>query len=100
MTEKIKLIGGPAKTVTWIWLENGQLKVEYYDFSEEAQHFFGNDIAYTLTVTEMEKLYSSSKQNEVSIIPWLTDNFKSYFTIKKWLKEKDVDFYLETESWA
>ena len=45
MTQKIKLDGGPDKTVTWIWLEGGQLKVEYYDYSEPAQKFFGNDIA-------------------------------------------------------
>lgn len=100
MTEKTKLAGGPEKTVTWIWLENGQLKVEYYDFSEEAQRMFGNDIAYTITVTEMDRLYSSSKQNAKLLIQWLADNFQNYFAIKKWLEEMDIDFHLETESWA
>lgn len=100
MTEKTKLAGGPEKTVTWVWLENGQLKVEYYDFSEEAQRMFGNDIAYTITVKEMERLYSSSKQNEDVIIQWLVDNFQNYFAVKKWLEEMDIDFHLETESWA
>ncbi len=57
MTEKIKLAGGPEKTVTWVWLENAQLKVEYYDFSEDAQRMFGNDIAYTITVRDMAKLF-------------------------------------------
>lgn len=100
MTEKTKLAGGPEKTVTWVWLENGQLKVEYYDFSEEVQRMFGNDIAYTITVKEMERLYSSSKQNEDVIIQWLVDNFQNYFAVKKWLEEMDIDFHLETESWA
>ena len=100
MTEKTKLAGGPEKTVTWIWLENGLLKVEYYDFSEDAQKMFGNDIAYTITVTEMEKLYSSSKQNEDLIIRWLTDTFQNYFAIKKWLEELNIGFRVETESWA
>lgn len=100
MTEKTKLAGGPEKTVTWVWLEKGQLKVEYYDFSEEAQRMFGNDIAYTITVKEMERLYSSSKQNEDVIIQWLVDNFQNYFAVKKWLEEMDIDFHLETESWA
>lgn len=100
MTEKIKLTGGPEKTVTWIWLENAQLKVEYYDFSEDAQRIFGNDIAYTLTVTEMDSLYSSSKQNADLLIQWLVDNFHSYFAIKQWLEEMNIDFHLETESWA
>src|SRR6266508_3228974 len=36
--KKEKLSGGPDKTVKWIWLDpaGGQLKVEYYDFSESA----------------------------------------------------------------
>lgn len=37
MTEKIQLNGGPEKSVTWIWLGNGQLMVECYDCSEPAQ---------------------------------------------------------------
>ena len=68
MSEKVKLRGGPEKTVTWIWLENGHLKVEFYDFSELAQSMFGNDIAYTITVSNMETLLRISGQNEASII--------------------------------
>jgi hypothetical protein len=58
MTDKVKLTGGLEKTVTWIWLEERQLKVEYYDFSEDAQDAFGKDIAYILTAYEMNKLCS------------------------------------------
>jgi len=102
MTEKTKLTGGPEKTVTWIWLDpaGGQLNVEYYDFSEEAQRFFGNDIAYTLTVTEMSKLYSDAKQTESLLIQWMTENFKSYFGIKQWLEEHKISFAVEIESHA
>jgi len=97
---KVKLSGGLDKTVTWIWLENGQLKAEYYDFSETAQQLFGNDIAYTITVKEMEKLYSIINQNETSIIPWMEQYFRSYFGIKKWLEENGIDFTVEIEGWA
>jgi len=77
MTEKVKLSGGPEKTVTWIWLDNnGHVKVEYYDFSESAQRLFGNDIA------------------------WMEQYFKSYFGIKKWLEENKIDFSTEVEGWA
>ena len=100
MTEKTKLTGGPEKTVTWIWLEDDRLKVEYYDFSEDAQRIFGNDIAYTLTVNEMTKLFSLSKQNETSLIQWTTESFQSYFGIKQWLEEKRIGFSIERESWA
>jgi hypothetical protein len=103
MTEKIKLTGGLDKTVTWIWLDpktGEQLKVEYYDFSESAQQMFGNDIAYTITVVEMDKLLSLSKQDKTSVIQWLNENFQSYFGIKHWLEENEVEFSLERESWA
>ena len=103
MTEKVKLAGGLEKTVTWIWLEpetGGQLKVEFYDFSETAQRMFGNDIACMITVDEMLKLFSLTKQSETSLIPWMTENFRSYFDIKKWLEENEIAFSIERESWA
>ena len=103
MAEKVKLSGGPQKTVTWIWLDpetGNQLKIEYYDFSETAQRAFGNDIAYTLTVSEMSKLVSTTKQTAASLIPWLAENFKSYFDIKRWLEENGIAFSVEIESWA
>lgn len=100
MTEKVKLAGGPEKTVTWIWLEHGHLKVEYYDFSEPAHEFFGNDIAWTVTVHDMEKLFSTVNQNATSLIPWIEQYFKSYFGIKQWLEENGIDFTIERESRA
>lgn len=100
MTEKIKLNGGPEKTVTWIWLEKGQIKVEFYDFGETAQRMFGNDIAYTITVQEVTKLLLLSKQSEASLLPWIADHFKSYFGIKQWLEENEIPFRIERESWA
>ncbi len=39
MGERTKLAGGLEKTATWVWLDpaDGQLNVEYYDFSSAAQ---------------------------------------------------------------
>ena len=102
-TNKLKLSGGPEKTVTWIWLDpetGGQLKVEFYDFSELAQRMFGNDIAYTITVAEMDKLFALAKQDETSIIHWMAEKFQSYFDIKRWLEENEIKFSFEMESWA
>jgi hypothetical protein len=100
MTEKFKLTGGPDQAVTWIWLEDGLLKVEYYDFSQEAHTFFGNDIAWTITVHDMNKLYSTVNKDEASLIAWMERCFKSYFDIKHWLEENGIDFNIERESWA
>lgn len=101
--KKTKLSGGPDKTVTWVWLDpktGGQLKVEYYDFSESAQRLFGNDIAYTITIQEMDKLYFTVHQKENTIIPWMEQYFKSYFGIKKWLEENGIKFSVEIDGWA
>lgn len=102
MEEKLKLSGGPQKTVTWIWLESGQLKVELYDFSELAQSMFGNDIAYTLSVPEIEvkKMYSLTEQNEGSLLDWISRTFTGYFEIKSWLDENGIEYTKETESWT
>jgi hypothetical protein len=100
MTEKFKLAGGPDKSVSWIWLEGNKLKVEYYDFSEPAHKFFGNDIAWTLTVDDMEKLFATVNQDEPSLIPWMEQYFKSYFDVKQWLEENGIEFSVERESWA
>jgi hypothetical protein len=101
MVEKIQLNGGPDNSVTWIWLDPaGQLKVEYYDFSEPAQKFFGNDIAWTITVNDMDKLYGTIHQNAATLISWMERYFKSYFGIKQWLEEHEIDFSIERESWA
>ncbi|MBL8062195.1 MAG: hypothetical protein JNK32_04200 [Anaerolineales bacterium] len=103
MTDKVKLTGGLEKTVTWLWLDpetGGRLKVEYYDFSEDAQRMFGNDIAYTITVREMAKLFSTVGKDEVSLIPWIVEYFKSYFGIKQWLEENKIAFDVEIESHA
>ena len=101
MPQKIKLSGGPEKTVTWIWLDmNGQIKVEFYDFSETAHRMFGNDIAYTLTVGEMDKLFSAASKDGTSVIGWMAENFQNYFVIRHWLEENEIGFSVERESWA
>jgi|SRR5215211_3427726 len=104
MTAKVKLVGGLDKTVTWIWLDpaGGQLKIEYYKFSEPAQKFFGDDIAYTLSIpeTEMKRLYSLTKQGENSRMDWASKTFGSYFEIKRWLDENRIESTREMESWA
>jgi hypothetical protein len=100
MAEKTRLAGGPEKTVTWIWFEDGQFKVEFYDFSDLAQQVFGNDIAYTLTVQDISKLFSVTAQNEGWLMSWIAERFTSYFDIKRWLEEKEVEFSVEIDSRA
>jgi hypothetical protein len=103
MADKVKLQGGPEKTVTWIWLDpetGGRLNVEFCDFSELAKSMFGNDIAYVLTVHDMTRLYSFTNQDKRSLIRWMCENFQSYFDIKQWLEENGIEFHREVDPWA
>jgi hypothetical protein len=100
MGERTKLAGELEKTTSWVWVEAGCLRVEFYDFRELAQGMFGNDIAYTLTVHEIPKLFWLTKHDETSLIDWLATSFKSHFGIKRWLEENQIAFSVEIESWA
>ena len=101
MSQKIKLSAGPGKTAIWIWLAtNGQIKVEFYDFSQTAQRMFGNDIACTITVGEIDKLFSAARKDGTSVIRWMAENFQSYFGVRRWLEENEIGFSVERESWA
>ena len=61
---------------------------------------FGNDIAYKITVNEVDQLFLAAKQNGTSIIPWMAGKFQSYFGIKSWLDENKIAYSVEIESWA
>ena len=95
--EKIKITSDPDKTITWIWLENEQLKMEYYDFSGLAYYMFGNNIVYSLTVEETERLYLLTKRDEASVLRWLLDNFVNFFGVKRWLEDNRVAFDVKVE---
>jgi hypothetical protein len=61
---------------------------------------FGNDFAYTLSIAqnEMKKLYSVTKQDENSLIDWISKTFRSYFEIRRWLDDNRIEYTKETES--
>ena len=95
--EKIKITSDPDKTITWIWLEGEQLKMEYYDFSGLAYYLFGNNVVYSLKVEEMERLFFLTKRDEDSLLRWLLDNFESFFGMKRWLQDNKVAFSVQVE---
>ena len=89
-TERIRLSGGPDKTVTWAWLEDdGSLVVEYYDHSEEAHQWLGNDVAYILTIPPEEA-------GRV-LLTLLSERFASYFEVKPWLEERGISYEKRVE---
>jgi hypothetical protein len=48
----------------------------------------------------MDKVFSTTQQDQTSIIPWMAEKFQSYFGIKKWLEKNEFGFDKEIDSWA
>lgn len=97
MIGKVTLTDGTNKTLTWSWLEDDMLTIEYYDFSELAYYIFGNNVVYTLTVSETERLLFLTKRDQESLTKWLSDNFQNFFGVKRWLEDNKVSFCLQIE---
>jgi hypothetical protein len=89
-TERIRLSGGPEKTVTWAWQEDdGSLVIEYFDHSEEAHQWLGNDVAYILTIPADEATRV--------LLTLLSERFASYFDVKAWLEAQEIPFTKRVE---
>lgn len=106
-----KLTGGLKKTTSWARLkEDGSLEVETFDFSDDAQGSFGNDVAFLVTVaTEhlpdlLGHLQWQGKYPGEGSQAWLLDaiqqRFTSYFEFKEWLERQAIPFQTKFDSWA
>lgn len=85
--------------------------VDYYDYSEEAHRWFGNDVAYLLTIAseqaqriqalllENEDL-PASETPEGLLLQRLKERFASYFEIRQWLDENDILYEKTFDSFA
>lgn len=97
--ERTRLRGGPERTATWVWIESGSLMVEFYDYSDVAERFMGNDVAIVLQV-DLERAMAASGQSEATLCPWLDAEFDHYFPLKAWLDGAGVPYHKEFETWA
>jgi hypothetical protein len=109
----VRLKSGLPSTATWVRLAlDGTLTVEWYDYSEQAQRTFGNDVAFLLTIQPSEtlKLWSlllDAQERPATYLPealvflqQLQDRFDDYFAIKQWLDENSISYYKTFDSWA
>ena len=107
----MRLAGGPDGSASSVWLDaDGNLKVEYYDFSSEAHAFFGNDIAYVLTIGRKGKSRvldllapgcdPLAADADARLLSLLAGRFDGYFELKKWLEENGVPFEKFVDTWA
>jgi hypothetical protein len=100
--ERIRLEGGLDRTASWAYMdEQGRLVVECFDFSEDAHDYFGNDVAFTLTVDAeskaslLERLGGTAEDDvglDESILRALAGRFTSYFDVRAWLEAEGIAF--------
>ena len=93
---------------------DGSLLVEFYDFSDDAQRFMGNDVACLLHVEPAEKertlsLLESetnspdnqhSDSPDIRLLHLMEQKFSDYFEVKEWFEDQGISFRSEFDSWA
>ena len=110
---QVKLSGDPADTATWARIDHdGRLVIEFYDFSEQAQSAFGNDVAYLLIVVPENKALVLSKLEagespsgtqsdpDLRLLDLLQQRLGSYFRIQEWFQANGIPFEKQFDDWA
>jgi hypothetical protein len=101
---RLRLSGGLAKTASWVILRaDGGVTVEWYDYSEEAQQVWGNDVAYLVHVDagDAPQLCALLGAADADALPAaMQARFADYFAAKAWLDEHAIPYRQEFDSWA
>jgi hypothetical protein len=106
-TQRMRLKGGLEHTVTWVEvLPDGGLLVELYDHSEEAERWFGNDVAFLLEVKAKDiarvkqGLLLGAKPDNEDLLEQIQSQFADYYAFKQWLASHQIPFQTEFDSRA
>jgi hypothetical protein len=110
---RVKLKGVLEHTSTSVEIkDDGSLVVEFYDFSDEAQNRFGNDVAYTLTVNSSDKdkillhlmskhgLKSDLQNKDELLLQLIEEQFRDYYGIQEWFKINEIPYQKDFDPWA
>lgn len=110
---RVRLAGGLDHTAPSAEVgPDGSLLVELYDFSDDAQRHFGNDVAYTLVVDPAEKgrvlalLTTEHEDNaresspDSLLLRLMHQRFSDYFEVNAWFQEQEISFCSKFDSCA
>ena len=107
---EVKLRGILQGTASWARVfDDGRLELEYYDYSSSAQDWFGNDVAWMYYIDPSEKprlltLLSVRTGKPVAddqaMLDALAEGFGDVKQVRDWLKENQLPFREEFDSWA
>ena len=110
MARQIKLRGPWEKSAGWARvLEDGQIELELYDFSPEAQDHMGNDVAWLYRIETVHKprlrellqeRSGSAIRTDSAMLQAFQKDFPHVRAVREWLKEKQIPYKEEFDSWA
>lgn len=106
----VKLQGLLPQTACWVKiLDDGRIELEHYDFSSDAEKWFGHDVAWLYRVEAVHKprIYEllsapsggpiTEDQTMLNVFAW---RFRDVKQIRDWLKENGVPYEEVFDSWA
>lgn len=107
---KVKLHGKLKGTVSWVEIKtDGGLRLEFFDYSEDAQVFLGHDVAYLIHLSPEEKCQVIAFLNigendlthpDVVLLERIEESFADYFEFKEWLDANGISYQKEFDAMA
>ncbi len=113
--KQVKLANGLPHTASWARIaEDGSLVVELYDFSPDAETWFGNDVAFLLHVRPRDKQRvlahllreragtdgDDDSDADTKLLRLMGERFADYYAVKEWLDQNGIPYGKEFEPWA
>ena len=110
--KRVKLRGVLAHTASSAAIDgDGNLIVELYDFSAEAHHWLGNDVAFLLELGPAAKDAAlrrlsggqdakNASDPDAQLLQLVAERFDDYYAVEQWLTEQGIPFRKQFEPWA
>jgi hypothetical protein len=110
---KVKLRGSlPQMASSASIREDGHLVIEVFDWSDEAQQWLGNDVAYFMILAPEQKagilaLLAAetgappfSLSGDDHLLALIQQRFADYYDVKRWLDGTGIPYDKDFDSWA
>jgi hypothetical protein len=108
--QKIKLRGKLKGTVSWVEIKtDGGLRLEFFDYSEDAQVFLGHDVAHLIHLSPEKKQQAMAFLNifdddlthpDVMLLERIEESFEDYFEFREWLDAHGIAYQKEFDATA
>jgi hypothetical protein len=106
----VRMNGGLEHTTSWARvLEDGRIELEFFDFSSTAQDCFGNDVAWMYRIDAshrpqllalLEKKTGTAIPDDQAMLDAFAAGFRDAWAVRDWLKDQDIPYDEEFDSWA